>query len=211
MKTIKLTLTLLILFVAIHAHAQEVYIKPPGQRTAWVSFENPTGAKASAAQSNRAAKGHAFDRLKAGETCTLLDMQGPGIINRMWITINNRRPEALATALFRIYWDGEDNPAVSMPLSQFFCNPLDILAPFENCCFSNPEGRSFNSFVPMPFRKSARITLTNTSDPDMTHSFYDFNLTLTPEGQPGTLYLPAIACQTQASPPGQDFPLLPGI
>ncbi len=211
MKTTHLTL-LLFLLVGTIAHAQGIYRKPAGNpRTAWVSFENPTGAPGAAAQANRGAKGHAFDRLKAGETVTLLQIQGPGIINRMWITINNRRPEALATALFQIYWDGENTPAVSMPLSEFFCNPLATLAPFENCCFSNPEGRSFNSIVPMPFRKSARITLTNTADTDMTHIFYDFNLTLTDEWQPGTLYLHAIASPTHTSALGEDFTILPKI
>ncbi len=34
----------------------------------------------------------------------------------------------------------------------------------ENEFFSRPEGRSMNCYIPMPFRKSARIVLTNKSE-----------------------------------------------
>ena len=55
------------------------------------------------------------------------------------------------------YWDGADRPAVSAPLGDFYGTGLGRLAPFQSALFTNPEGRSFNSFVPMPFRTGMRI------------------------------------------------------
>ncbi len=52
-----------------------------------------------------------------------------------------------------MFWDDETQPAVEAPLQDFFGVPFARQARFESAFFSNPEGRSFNSVVPMPFRK----------------------------------------------------------
>jgi hypothetical protein len=31
----------------------------------------------------------------------------------------------------------------------------------QSCFFSNPEGRSFNCYIPMPFQKRARVVVKN--------------------------------------------------
>ena len=79
----------------------------------WISFENITGEKGQGGKENFGAKGHPCDFIKAGETKTLLDIAGPGIINRMWITISDRSPEMLRSLVLNMYWDGESKPAVS--------------------------------------------------------------------------------------------------
>ena len=61
------------------SHAQ-IWKVPEGHETRWTSFENPTGAKGTAAQANKGAKGSAFGRIMAGDSCVLLSQQGPGII-----------------------------------------------------------------------------------------------------------------------------------
>jgi Protein of unknown function (DUF2961) len=59
--------------------------------------------------------------------------------------------------VLRIYWDGETNPAVECPLTDFFCDPggdRDIInSALLNVC------RGFNAYFPMPFHKSARVEL----------------------------------------------------
>ena len=204
---------LLILFLTLgaHLHGQALYIKPRGHNTSWVNFENQTGAKGMAGQTNRGAKGYALDRLKARESRVLLNIKGPGIINRMWITFNKRTSDTFKSTIVEIFWDDEKIPAVSMPLTEFFCNPLPVMASFENCCFSNPETRSFNSFVPMPFKKSAKIILTNTSEEDLTHVFYDFNLTLMDTWASGTMYFHAIANREAPTGLGKDYTILPEL
>jgi len=61
----------------------------------WNSFENPTSEKGTGGQENKGAKGHPFDSLLAGESKVLMDVEGPGIITRMWFTIQDRSPEIL--------------------------------------------------------------------------------------------------------------------
>ena len=73
---------------AFLSHAQ-IWKVPEGHETRWTSFENPTGAKGTAAQANKGAKGSAFGRIMAGDSCVLLSQQGPGIINRIWLTVSN--------------------------------------------------------------------------------------------------------------------------
>ena len=48
-----------------------------------------------------------------------------------------------------------------MPLGDFFGAVLGTQRPFESALFSSPEGRSFNCFLPMPFRTGMRITVAN--------------------------------------------------
>jgi len=69
----------------------------------WVSFENITGEKGMGGMENNGAKGHACDSIRAGSTKTLLSMKGPGIINRMWVTISDRSPAMLRSLVLKIY------------------------------------------------------------------------------------------------------------
>ena len=86
----------------------------------WVSFENISGEKGMGGKENNGAKGHPCDSLAAGATKVLLDIKGPGIINRMWITISDRSPEMLRSLVLKMYWDRESKPAVNVPFGDFF-------------------------------------------------------------------------------------------
>src|ERR1700759_3326819 len=97
--------------------AQELYTAPAGgQATGWASFENPTGTKGRAGLENKGAKGHAFNVLKAGQSITLLDVQGTGMVKRIWMTMSDATPVMLRSLRLDMYWDGAKKPAVSVPL-----------------------------------------------------------------------------------------------
>jgi hypothetical protein len=119
-------------------------------------------------------------QIAARSTATLAEIEGPGSIQHIWLTVHPTRWRSL---LLRIYWDGEDTPSVETPLGDFFCNGW-----CERCNIAslpiavNPAG-GFNSYWPMPFRSSARITVENLSD-DPTPGFYyqiDYTLTEVPD------------------------------
>jgi len=186
-----------------------LYEKQFGVETRWVSFENPSGKPGHGGLENEGAKGHPFDSVLAGETKTLLNVTGSGSIRRIWMTINDRRPEMLRNLRIEMFWDGEDRPAVSVPLGDFFGVALGRRAPFENALFSDPEGRSFNCFIPMPFRSGARVTLKNESDRDLPFLFYDIDLLVGEEHSDEMLYFHA--CWRRESPNtlGQEFLILP--
>lgn len=178
--------------------------------TRWASFENPSAGKGTAGRENNMAKGHAFDRIPTGTTVNLLDYDGAGIVNRIWITINDRSPDMLRSLVLRCYWDGSEKPAAEVPLGDFFsCG--SHLCRFENELFSSPEGRSFNSYVPMPFKKSAKITVTNESEKDLTHIFYDINMLAVDEPDSNALYFHCYWNRVKNTVPGEDYVILPKI
>jgi len=57
-----------------------------------------------------------------GRTVTLVDHKGAGIVRRWWMTvIQHERTELLfRNIILRCYWDGEAEPSVEAPLSDFF-------------------------------------------------------------------------------------------
>ncbi|MBC8193087.1 MAG: DUF2961 domain-containing protein [Candidatus Marinimicrobia bacterium] len=176
----------------------------------WASFENPTAEKGAGGTWNKGAKGHAFDQVLAGETKVLLDVQGSGIVQRMWITNTERDEEMLRSLILEMFWDESETPAVSVPMGDFFGDVLGHSIPFENALFSDPEGRSFNCIIPMPFKTSARIQLTNTSERHLRLLFYDINFVLT-EHNEDMLYFHASWHREENSELGVDFEILPKV
>jgi hypothetical protein len=189
----------------------KLFEKPRGVQTRWFSFENTAPGRGRAGLENRGAKGHAFDTVAPGETKTLLDVTGSGTIGRIWMTVSDRSPEMLRHLRIRMTWDGAERPAVSAPLGDFFGVGLGRKTPFECALFSDPEGRSFNCFIPMPFRTSARITLTNESDTPLHHLFYDVDLLLGVEHSPETLYFHTHWRRESPNVLGQEFTVLPYV
>ena len=108
----RLLAPLLILSCAT-AGAQDLFRFPKDTGTVWVSFENPKGGRGAGGQENRGAKGHPAEDMAPGETKVLLNFEGAGIVNRIWITVSERSPAALRSLRLEMTWDGADRPAVS--------------------------------------------------------------------------------------------------
>jgi len=177
----------------------------------WVSFENINGEKGRGGMENNGAKGHACDSITAGSTKVLLNMNGPGIINRMWVTISDRSPAMLRSLVLNIYWDNEEKPSVSVPFGDFFGIGLGKTAVYENALFANPEGRSFNSFIQMPFKTAARVELVNESGTDLPMVFYDIDLQLLKYWDEAFLYFHSYWHRDTATVLAQDFEILPPV
>ncbi len=177
----------------------------------WISFENPEGKKGAGGWENKGAKGHAWEQILPGEKKVLMDLKGAGIIHRMWITVNNRSPEMLRGMRIDMYWDGEEKPAVSVPFGDFFGIGLGKTAVYETELFTNPEGRSFNSYVQMPFKTGAKIVVTNETDILQPNIYYDINYSLLDGWQDDYLYFHAWWHRDTATAPGVDFEILPTV
>lgn len=200
----------LLSFCCLQAPAQELY-QWKKDRPRWATFENPQAAPGAGGKENQGAKGHAFEPIEAGASATLLDVKGAGMIQRIWLTVSDRSPEMLRALRIDMYWDGESKPAVSAPLGDFFSISHGRILPFENALFSSPEGRSFNCFIPMPFRKSARITVTNESNKRLDLFFYDVDFQLLEALPPDALYFHCHWRREQKTALGEDFDLLPNV
>jgi D-arabinan exo alpha-(1,3)/(1,5)-arabinofuranosidase (non-reducing end) len=203
--------SVLTLLSATKIVAQELFTMPKGAESAVSSFENLNGQKGQGGKSNSGAKGHAFESLNAGESKTLLYIKSAGIIQRMWFTIDERTPVMLRSLRLRMYWDGADKPAVDVPFGDFFCVGLGKPVAFQSALFTNPEGRSFNCYIPMPFKKGARVVLSNESDSNLNLLFFDIDFTRLTEPPKDMLYFHACWNRAIHSVPGKDFELLPSV
>ncbi len=205
------TLGVVLALFAASVRAQPLYHKEPGADTRWATFENPTTRKGSAGADNKTAKGHAFEPFSAGETKTLLDVTGSGSVRRIWITLPDRDPKTLRSIRLDMFWEGAKSPAVSVPLGDFFGAIQGRAVKLENELFINPEGRSFNSYIPMPFQRTARITLTNESGHNIDALFYDVDVLMTQKPDPDALYFHATFRRQRWTEPGRDFEILPQV
>lgn len=201
----------LLALLSLPLPAQKIYeMPPPGTQSRVSSFENLNGQKGQGGQANRGAKGNAYEALKAGETKVLLDVQGAGLIQRMWFTVQDRSFAMLRSLRLRIYWDGAEKPAVDVPFGDFFGAGLGKTVPFESALFSSPEGRSFNCYIPMPYRKGAKITLANEGATELRLLYFDIDFVAQPKAEDNLLYFHA-HWRRQTAALGTDFELLPKV
>jgi len=127
-----------------------------------------------ASSNDRTGGNQDFCKIAAGDTIPLLDDSGPGIITHIWITIASPEQYHLKKLVLRVYWDGETSPSVEVPIGDFFGLGLGDYFQFESIPLSVAPDKALNSFFPMPFRKRARITVTNEGS-EAVDAFY-FNI-----------------------------------
>jgi hypothetical protein len=109
-----------------------------------------------------------------GETFTLADIEGQGAIQQIWMTpTGNWR-----YSILRIYWDDQEQPAVECPVGDFFCMGWGKFAPLSSLAVCVNPGSAFNCYWEMPFRRRARITMTNIGEEAM-RLYYQINYTVT--------------------------------
>lgn len=155
-------------------------------------------------------------RVPPGETHVLLDAQGPGIIQHLWITFLGPEPQAWAKdgsanhqeMLLKIYWDGRERPGVEAPLGDFFANCFGKRREVLSLPVAVEDADSYNCFWQMPFRKSARIEIENQSDKPIGLLYYNVDwlrLETLPEDTP---YFHAHYRQEYPAKSGQDYLVL---
>jgi hypothetical protein len=111
--------------------------------------------------------------IKAKSTFVLGEIKGPGTIQQIWMTPtgNWRR------SILRFYWDGETEPSVECPVGDFFACGWGKYCQINSLAVCVNPGSAFNCYWPMPFGKSARITMENIDEKDMV-LYYQINYEL---------------------------------
>jgi hypothetical protein len=189
----------------------QLYQFPGHLSTRWFSAENPKGLPGQGARRNRGAKGSPSVWIEPGAKHVLLDTPGPGVIRRIWLTCSGHQdPQVLRGVRLRFYWEKDAKPAVDCPLGDFFGLGLGRKAAFESVFFADPEGRSFNCFIPMPFRRHARAELFNETGQTV-QVFYEINTTEGDALDPSSLYFHAQWRRSSPNVLGRDHSLLPAI
>ena len=133
-----------------------------------------------------------------GQTFTVFDADGPGVLSHIWFTISDPEPYHLKRIVLRIYWDGEESPSVEAPIGDFFGLGLGDYVTWHSQMLSVGSIKALNCFFPMPFRKHARITVTNEGQMKLGSLYYNIEYRSYSQPLPdGTLYFHAQYRQAQ--------------
>lgn len=137
-----------------------------------ISPENPDGSRAGGARAvpAKGTRGYAygpgwkirpFQMVKGGEMQDLMNVEGEGMIQSIWITLADSGSLERRTCIIRMYWDDETEPSVECPLGDFFANGFRQWAPLSSQAVCVGPRQAYSCFWPMPFRKRARVSLEN--------------------------------------------------
>src|SRR5262245_52442854 len=88
-----------------------------------------------------------------GDHCVLAEMDGPGVIARLW--------SANPAGRLQVFCDGEAQPRLDAPFADLFA---DKVPPFCAPIATRKSGGSI-SYFPIPYQKSCRVEVTGQSDP----------------------------------------------
>lgn len=168
-----------VLFVTLQSHAQD-----GGPLTHLSDLKR--GVTSARASSWDSTGGNADSILvKAGTTVDLANLKGAGSIRHMWVTINSASPYHLRELVLRMYWDGETDPSVEVPIGDFFGTGFeyeDIPGGHTGQRYKSwsslpitVNSKAMNCYWEMPFGKGARITLTNDGGTDVKNFFYQID------------------------------------
>jgi hypothetical protein len=144
-----------------------------------ITFENPTGARGAGGAAAGGRKGASDREIAPGERVVIADIDGPGVIRHIWMTFHPARPEILRARFVEVFYDGADQPSISVPVTDFFGVPFGRPVHLETALTTISEGRGYNSYVPMPFRHSVRVEFVNASD-RVCDLFFQIDYTLEP-------------------------------
>ena len=154
-------------------------------RTRSISAENPTGEKGkggmtipdvnnpnlphcgAATDLGQGWKVRPFLKPKAGETVTLMDVDGPGIIQHIWMATETNWRGNGRGCILRFYWDGEETPSIETPMTDFFAVGHDLFARVNSVAVVVNPLSALNCYWPMPFRRHCRVTFTNENSRDL--------------------------------------------
>lgn len=102
-----------------------------------------------------------FWRIDPGQTKEVFQSDGPGIISHIWFTISAQGEHHLKELVMRIYWDGSAKPSVETPVGDFFGLNLGEYFLYQSAFLNCSSIKALNCYFAMPFRRTAKITITN--------------------------------------------------
>lgn len=152
-----------------------------------------------------------IEPLRAGQTQTLLHKSGPGVIRKIWCTLPVNNVVHLRNVIIRIFWDGQGNPSVEVPIGDFFGiahgRQRKMVTPFVGM----QDARGLNCMIPMPFRNEVKITLENDSDQDVPMFFYQIDFTLGDNLEENAGYFHAQFRRNNPCPIKKDYVVLDNV
>lgn len=144
-----------------------------------------------------------------GETVVLADLQGPGVVTHIWMTLAANEYAWPRLLRFRVYYDGSHTPSIDVPLGDFFASAHGYERNVESLTIRNSSnGRARNSYWSMPFRKSCRITITNEGSRRVSMLYYQVDWQKHRQLPPDVGYLHGYYRQELPAIGGRDYTVL---
>ncbi len=142
----------------------------PGERCAqWASYDRASKYDAATGEYVRweaNGDGNGLIR-KEGENLVLAEMDGPGVIWRIWSAMPKE-------GHIKFYLDGAEQPAIDLPFIGLFDHKHP---PFNRPALVHMSARGQNCFVPIPYQKSCKIIVEKGWG-----RYYQFTYTTFPKG-----------------------------
>ena len=169
MKAMTMTMLLLLTAAASTAVGQQL---PTGTLDGLTRAQNFESRRASSSAEDMESNAD-FVPIPPGETVTLLDAEGPGVITHFWNTIAAFDPFSGRSVVIRVYYDGMEHPSVQVPLGDFFGVGHGAMKNFTSLPVSvSAYGQSRTCYWRMPFREHIKVTVSNESPVYPVPSFY---------------------------------------
>src|SRR5205823_69408 len=108
-----------------------------------------------------------------------------------------------------VYYDGAEEPSVSVPVPDFFGAVHGVPVPYASALTAVNEGKGFTSRVPLPFGRAIRIEYENATD-ELALLYYQIDFLLGPLPE-GTGLLHASFRRENPTTPGRDFVVSEGL
>lgn len=187
----------------------------PNVKSRAITAENQTGAKGEGGKEGNGRKGRAcLWPFVKDQVYTFAEMDGPGVIRHIWITIEPDDPSFPLIArnvILRFYWDDQETPSIEAPITDFFGVSHGRFAVHESEYTVTPEGRSFNCYFPMPFAKKAKLTVCNETGRDIGMFFYQVDYTIGDAVTEDTPYFHAQFRRVLNTTIAEDYVILDGV
>ena len=101
-------------------------------------------------------------RIMPGQTLVMADLAGQGVVRHIWLTVAENEYGWPRLLRLRVYYDGKKTASVDSPLGDFFGVGHSLERNLDSMMVQDSSlGRARNSYWPMPFHKSCKITVTN--------------------------------------------------
>ena len=119
-----------------------------------------------------------------------------------------RQSQTQRAMVIRAWWEGQKHPSIECPLGDFFGGSHGKVMPYQSAVHSVSPGGGLNLWLPMPFTKRAKFTLTNESDKAVP-LFYQITYTLEDKHPADVGRLHVLFRRENPTTEKQDFEILP--
>jgi hypothetical protein len=148
-------------------------------------------------------------RIMPGETLVMADLTGPGVVSHIWLTVADNEYAWPRLVRLRIYYDGKKTPSVDVPLGDFFGVGHGYERQLDSMLIRDSSfGRARNSYWPMPFRQSCRITATDEGSRPVTMFYYHVDWQKHPSLPPDIAYFHGYYRQERPAVSGKNYEFL---